>query len=613
MKVQKLPQFIVNQIAAGEVIDRPSAVVKELVENSIDSGADSITINLRNAGKSYISVQDNGSGIEKDDLKIVTEMHTTSKLPALDLTQIDFLGFRGEALASISSISRMTIDSHCNQESWVAEYNGSDFVSMKPSSIQSGTLIEVRDLFFAIPARLNFLKTDKTELLNAVSLMKKISIPYQNISFKLISDSKEVLNYKKTNLKGRISDVIGKDVTADLIYIDDFTENNISVSGCISKPTTNVKTSESIYTYVNGRYIKDKFLSFVVKNAYSDLIPKDRYPIAILFINIDNSLIDVNVHPRKLEIRFRNQNDIKYVIERIVREALGKYSSNFSKSTVSNFINNYKTNNVSKIDYKPYVSKRDIYNKDIYNEYITSDINRAKNVTNFIENNLVLSDSPAKFLDDELPDFVNGELFSDKPADTDSVKKIDLGNALYQIDNKYIIAAKDDTFSIIDQHAVHERLTFERLKNSYKQNNLIAQKLMIPIEVNFSDYDSEQLLRFKDDLAKSGFIIEKISDGIRVLSVPQVIIGADIDGILKDLLSDIMEFDDIITVDKKINTFFATFACHTSIRAGQKLSIDEMNQIIRDIEDNENMAQCNHGRPSYITMSTKDIDKIFNR
>lgn len=613
MKVQKLPQFIVNQIAAGEVIDRPSAVVKELVENSIDSGADSITINLRNAGKSYISVQDNGSGIEKDDLKIVTEMHTTSKLPALDLTQIDFLGFRGEALASISSISRMMIDSNCNQESWVAEYNGSDFVSMKPSSIQSGTLIEVRDLFFAIPARLNFLKTDKTELLNIVSLLKKISIPYQNISFKLISDSKEVLNYKKTNLKGRISDVIGKDVTADLIYIDDFTENHISVSGCISKPTTNVKTSESIYTYVNGRYIKDKFLSFVVKNAYSDLIPKDRYPIAILFINIDNSLIDVNVHPRKLEIRFRNQNDIKYVIERVVREVLGKYSSNFSKSTVSNFINNYKTNNVSKLDYKPYVSKRDIYNKDIYNEYITSDLNRAKNVTNFIENNLVLSDSPAKFLDDELPDFVNGELFSDKPADAEAVKKIDLGNALYQIDNKYIIAAKDDTFTIIDQHAVHERLTFERLKNSYKQNDLIAQKLMIPIEVNFSDYDSEQLLRFRDDLAKSGFIIEKFSNGIRVLSVPQVIIGADIDGILKDLLSDIMEFDDIITVDKKINTFFATFACHTSIRAGQKLSIDEMNQIIRDIEDNENMAQCNHGRPSYITMSTKDIDKIFNR
>lgn len=609
MKVKKLPQFIVNQIAAGEVIDRPSAVVKELIENSIDAGSNSIVVNLRNAGKSYISVQDNGSGIEKDDLSIATEMHTTSKLPTLDLTQIDFLGFRGEALASISSVSRMSIASNYEGESWIAEYDGCSLSSIKPSNIQLGTFIEVKDLFFAIPARLNFLKTDKSELLNTISLLKKISIPYNDIEFKLLSDSKEILNYKKTDLKGRISDIVGKDVTGDLIYIDECSENGISVCGCISKPTMNVKTSENIYTYVNGRYIKDKFLSFVVKNAYSDLIPKDRYPIVILFIKIDNSLIDVNVHPRKLEIRFRNQNDIKSLIEKVIKSSLGKYSSNFSKSTVSNFIDNYKTS-INKNAYdKPYVSKKDIYNKDVYNKFITD--NSIVRDVNFSES--VLSDNVSSFLEDELPDFSNGKLFENTNSENKVNENIDLGTALYQIDNKYIIAANDFGLAIIDQHAVHERLTFEQLKNGYRSNNLVVQKLMIPIEVNFSDTESDQLMLFKDDLSKSGFIIEKFSNGIKVLSVPQLIIGADIEGILKDLLSDIIEFDNIITIDKKINSFFATFACHTSIRAGQKLSIDEMNQIIKDIENNGNMAQCNHGRPSYIFMNTKDIDKIFER
>lgn len=685
MNIVELPEFIVHQIAAGEVIDRPAAIVKELIENSIDANATKIEIKISDAGKNYISIKDNGSGIQKDDLQKSVKMHATSKLKNLNLHEINFLGFRGEALASISSVTRMSIESKYidDEDAWKAHFENSKLTKISPSNIQNGTLIEVKDLFFSIPARLNFLKTNQTELIHLITTVKRIAIPFPSIAFKFFDENRLMLNYNSENQKKRIINVLGKDIENDLIFFsskyateEEFInaqnveikrseetsimkhETNflkpfyekISISGYVSKPTFNAKNTDSQYIYVNNRFIKDKILSIAIKSAYSDLIPKDRHPICVIFITIDNDEIDVNVHPRKLEIRFKNQKEVQKFVTKHIREKISENSNKFSNTLIyafQNLANLSKTNDdnsknsspnfcdcddeIPNFDFQTKQNPQEL-NGEYINFYQTSESN--KDFDHQIKNNFIadsiFGNTAKKIQTDFAENPQNASDFQlssleEKNEIPKNDEKIDLGSAIFQLENKYIISSNGENLCITDQHAVHERFVFEKLKNNFLHNEFFPQKLVIPEFVALDECETAAILSLKQDLQKMCFIIEKTSDnsqeteensnfyGINVLGIPQILKNVNIKKLVKDIISEIIEINGTHAIDEKINRILATFACHTSIRAGQKLSIPQMNQILRFVENEKCLAQCNHGRPSYVIFSTKNIDKIFER
>ncbi len=607
MGIRILPNTLVNQIAAGEVIERPASVVKELVENAIDAGAASIEVTLVDGGKSLISVSDNGKGMDKQDLPLAIERHATSKLPDNDLFHIHYMGFRGEALPSIASVAKLSIVSRTekSENAWKIEVFGGEIKSPVPVAANYGTKVEVRDLFYATPARLKFLKTGAGETAQCVDILNRIALANPQVSFSLFDDKK-----KKISLNGRqgdlfdsrlkrISDVLGRDFGDNSLLID-ANRNDLKISGFVSLPTYSKANTLSQYLFVNNRPVRDKLLLGALKAAYQGVLELGRYPVCALFFDVNPELVDVNVHPTKAEVRFYDGNAVRGLLISAVRNALMRGSMQTAQTA----------------DFSQ------IVNNDSAEENIPDTV--------FLHENATISRPfltpfrpplPRKILADDVdfPELKNS--FSVKTEDISAEDAVNqqpvgfLGMAKAQFHNTYIISQTEDSVIIIDQHAAHERIVMERFKaNMASEQQPQTQLLLIPEVVDLSLSEKTALLENCEELKKTGMIIEEFGmTAVIVREIPALINGCDIKNLVKSLAEQILEWGKDFALEDKINHICATMACHGSVRAGRSLNVAEMNELLREMENTPHSGQCNHGRPTYIELKLKDIDKLFHR
>ena len=607
MTIRVLPSNLVNQIAAGEVIERPASVLKELVENALDAGADKIEVCLNDGGKTLLSVSDNGCGMSKEELSLAVERHATSKLPDDDLFQINFFGFRGEALPSIASVARLSIFSKQkgSDSGWKISVSGGYKEEAKPAAGNIGTLVEVRDLFYTTPARLKFLKTDSAEVGKCVDMLQHIALANPQVAFYLYSDGRKRLCLNKCtgdlqqSRRQRIVDVLGEDFRLNSLPIT--AQNEFcDISGFSCLPTYNKANSLSEFIFVNNRPVKDKLLMGAIKGAYQDVMMHGRYPVCAIFIHVNPHYVDVNVHPTKAEVRFFDGGVIRGLLVRAIRSALeldGGHSADTHafEHLLDNEIIAENQNNI-----KTYSSYE--LNSPQRNFTRFQSVNQNKYSLNSLSN---------------LPELERK--YSVKVAEEPSEKIIEnigeLGLAKAQFHNTYIISQTEDSIIIIDQHAAHERITLEKMKHSMQQNKQVAtQILLLPEVVDLSISEKENLMEYTESLAKAGLVFEEFGpQAVLVREIPALLGDIDIKSLIKDLAAEIAEWGNAFSLEDKIHHICATIACHGSVRAGRSLNIEEMNRLLRDMEHTENSGQCNHGRPTYIKIKLADIEKLFER
>ena len=605
MKIKFLSDSTINRIAAGEVIERPASVVKELLENSIDAHASTIDILLEQAGKNLIVISDNGIGMSEEELKIAIERHTTSKLDELDLLNIQSFGFRGEALPSIGSVSKMLITSRArgHNRAYQIQLSGGHNKEMKPSTHNEGTKIEIRDLFFATPARLKFLRSDKTELAASVEIIKKIALAHPQISINLSHDGKNLIKVKGQEgnfddiAKQRIIDILGHDFISNSAHVN-LQRPELSIYGFTSLPTFNRASAEDQFLFINNRPVKDKILQVALRVAYQDYLARDRHPVAVLFLQLDPQLVDVNVHPAKTEVRFHDPNTVRSLLISAIKDALAVKSHNTSTTIATTTLGLFQ-NQIGDINRKtPLKISESSNNYRPQNRLPTETISYQYTNTNPL---LVKTEPYAKI---EHIEEHNDPLIT-KP----------LGAAKTQLHGTYIISQTDDSIIIVDQHAAHERLGYEKIKQMISANGLIKQRLLIPEIIELPDAKRADLLYSKQaDLSKLGLTIEKFGEQTIIVSeVPSLLDKANISMLIQDLADNLSDLGENISLLQLIKHVTETYACHHSIRAGRKLSADEMNALLRAMESTPFSGQCNHGRPTYIELKLKDIEKLFGR
>lgn len=600
MTIRVLPSNLVNQIAAGEVIERPASVVKELVENALDAGSTSIEVHLNEGGKTLITIIDNGKGMSPDELALAVERHATSKLPDDDLFNICFFGFRGEALPSISSVSRMTIISRQNgsDSAYKIEVNGGVKSEVVPAAYNNGTRIEVRDLFYSAPARLKFLKTSSAETANCVDVIQRIALANPNTAFSLYSDGKKKLYYPAANGDlfesriERLSAVMGKEFRENAILID--TERNgVRIGGYVSLPTLNKANSLSQFLFVNNRPVRDKLLLGAIRGAYQDVLASGRYPMCALFFDVSPQDVDVNVHPTKAEVRFYDNNLVRGLLVSSIRNALSRASGKTS--------NTLDLSQIARIEDDSILMQ--LYNKKTEEAPVTcyfqsSNYSSARRQV-------------------ELPDLEHK--YSVRTEETkESVNLNDdigpLGLAKAQFNDTYIISQTPDSIIIVDQHAAHERIVMEKFKASLNDGKQATQMLLIPEIVELSLPEKTRILEAADDFAKLGLEIEEFgTTAVIVRETPALLGEVNVQELIKDLAEQISEWGSGFNLKEKLHLVCATMACHGSVRAGRRLNVDEMNRLLRDMEKTPHSGQCNHGRPTYVELKIKDIARLFDR
>ncbi len=598
--IKKLSEITINKIAAGEVVERPSSALKEILENAIDAGAKNIEISLEQSGKNLIIVSDDGLGMNKEELELSIERHTTSKLDESDIMRIESFGFRGEALPSIGSVSRLSITSSKDGiESYKIMIEGGNKKLLQKAIRSRGTTVEIRDLFFATPARLKFLRSEKQELSSCKEIVKKISMSYPQISFKLIIDGKESINYKsQEDKRNRITEILGQDFVRNSSEVN-FSNQELTITGMVSLPTYHKGTSEDQYLFINNRPVKDKLLIVAVKIAYQDFIEKGRHPMIVIFLNIDPRNVDVNVHPSKTEVRFHDPNFIRTSIIQAIREAL-----NSSRNRVSDHLS-IKLNDVLSQNITKYQNDRPTYS-DLNDQNMSKYRDRPKDL--FEVSGLFQAPSIKNHMVDK--QITNSEIKQEY-----SLSNLSMGGAICQINKTYIISQIEDALLIIDQHAAHERLVYEKLKKEIKNQQIIKQRILMPEIVEFFDEKRMSLIEEnKENLARLGLVYEKFSDNsIIVREIPSLISDINIKELINDIVDDLLEFGDSQNIAKIQEHIIETYACHHSIRAGRELTIEEMNDLLRQMENTPFSGQCNHGRPTYVKLQIKDIEKLLGR
>lgn len=624
MTIRILDESTINKIAAGEVIERPASVVKELLENAIDAKADKIDIILEQAGKNLIIISDNGVGISETELEIAVLRHTTSKLDEEDLLNIHTFGFRGEALPSIAAISKMRITSKISDVPRAFELSliGGKEKSIKATVHNNGTKVEIRDLFFATPARLKFLRTDKTEFYACLDVVKKIAMAHHNVSFSLLHDNKIILNLRKTqNVEERIADILGQEFIDNSVYVE-LTRSEVIITGYTSIPTFNRATSEDQFLFVNNRPVKDKILNVALRVAYQDYLARDRYPISALFLSINPQLVDVNVHPAKSEVRFYDANLIRGLFISAIKDALAtgsqKTSTTISTKALEMFnIQALRSDDIAVSQFK-HLTKLSGSNKLIqkYNSIrpvqTTFVSNTSQTITpSYSKLNLEYQTESVEIRNELSASNLNQALQESSDAVCDYV----LGDAKAQVYETYIIAQTRDSIIIVDQHAAHERLSYEKIKQYMDKNGLIKQRLLIPEIVELPDGHRAQLLSdHVKELSTLGLSLEKFGEkSIIVYEMPNLLGDVNVQKLIRDLADNLLEHEGALSLVKLIEKITETYACHYSIRAGRTLTIQEMNVLLRQMEQTPFSGQCNHGRPTYIELKLKDIEKLFSR
>jgi len=593
MEIRRLPENLINQIAAGEVVERPASALKELIENSIDANATQIDIVLDDGGKSLISVSDNGIGIEKNHIGLAVERHATSKLPTNNLNKINFLGFRGEALPSIAAVSQLNIQtkSKNSNDAWALDVAAGNFDEIYPSSRQIGTIISVKNLFYATPARLKFLKSSNLERSYCHQIVLKQALVNPLIGFRLQADGRELLNIKPENERdtnksflNRIRNILGKNFADEAIKIKNSkaikNQGFAKINGFIGLPTLNKSNYSQQYLFINGRSIQDRNLSGAIRAAYRDTLPKGRFPVFCLYIEVPPEFIDVNVHPGKTEVRFEDNAIIRSLlvgsISRELNISFSQTTSEISKQAVEKF------NTYNQIKLKDNFGNNE---KFFSNNDLEPSIKTIKETDNFEEQQVI----------DQNDDFP-------------------LGVALAQFSKNYIISRNSEGIVIVDQHAAHERLVLEKMKAARENKSLEKQILLLPEVINLAPTPLEMILENVELLSDIGFIIEPFGEGmIIVREVPALIGDADIKQIIIDLGDDLSSTGLPTSYHAKIDLILGNIACHRSVRSGRSLNENEMNQLLREMERTPNSGQCNHGRPTSISLSLKDIEKLFNR
>ncbi len=610
MSIRILPNNLVNQIAAGEVIERPASVVKELVENSIDAGATSIEITLVDGGKSLIAVSDNGKGMDKEDLNLAVERHATSKLPDDDLFHISYLGFRGEALPSISSVARLSIVSRTREaeNGWKLEVNGGDRREAVPSASGIGTRIEVRDLFYATPARLKFLKTGSGETAQCIDMVNRIAMANPQVSFYLMDDQKKKISLNAcqgelfdARLK-RLSDVMGREFGENALLID-AARDNIRISGYVSLPTFNKANSLSQYLFVNNRPVRDKLLLGAIRGAYQGVLENGRYPVCALFFDVNPDYVDVNVHPAKAEVRFFDNASVRGLLVSAMRNVLAAGSRQTAAPlNLESFLQDSFEASAAAVS--PAAENEMVFLNDYGAAMPPARLQIP--LPSRAPRNAALPELERRFS-------VRAEEVSSSEAapETDGV----LGQAKAQFHNTYIISQTADSIILIDQHAAHERIVMEKMKKALTEGRKPAtQMLLIPEIVELNLPDKQRLLENAVGLSDLGLVIEEFGPAaVIVREIPALIKDCDVRRLVNDLAEQIAEWGTDFALEDKLNYICATIACHGSVRAGRSLNLAEMNHLLREMEKTPNAGQCNHGRPTYIELKIKDINKLFHR
>ena len=605
--IKQLDETVINKIAAGEVVERPASAVKELIENSIDAGCSDITIEVADGGKTLIRVIDDGLGMSDIDLPIALRRHATSKLPNDNLLNINSFGFRGEALPSLGAVGRLRIISH-NDGNGAHEINvnGGKISDIKPAARTLGTTIELRDLFYATPARLKFLRSTKSELKAITDTVKGLSISTPNVAFTLIDKtggkSRKILQVQKekdvslASIKNRLSRVLGQDFSKNSISID-VTREDVNLTGYVCLPTYARASNAMQYFFVNSRQVRDKQLIGALRAAYSDFMPRDRFPAAAIYINCRPDFVDVNVHPGKSEVRFRDPQGIRSLIVTGIRQviAIEGHRSSSTLSTAALGAMREQTHQMPSANNEQVTKNSQNMDYNGNKRFFTRDVEPAFQET--------WKPSARDFqTKDEHANFI--EEFESFP----------LGAPIAQFGENYIISQNDDGIVIIDQHAAHERLVYEKLKEQVKDNKIEVQALLVPEILELSEPEILVLIEYKDNLSKYGLKLNQFGiNSIAVQEIPAILNSENIKKLIFDILDELTDLENSDTLEKKINAVLSRIACHGSIRSGRMLRTEEMNSLLRDMENTPNSGQCNHGRPTHISIRMSDIERLFGR
>jgi len=597
-RIHVLSTHLANQIAAGEVVERPASVVKELIENSLDAHASLIDVEVEQGGVRLIKISDNGHGIYKDDLALALQRHATSKIKNTDdLSRVVSLGFRGEALPSIASIARVDIRSRQKNadHAWQLLCDGmNQDDQVQPVAHPQGTSVEVRDLFFNTPARRKFLKAEKTEFGHIENIFKRFALSYFNVAFSLTHNRNAIYKFAKADNKDqklkRLAVICGQSFVEQSLQIE-FASGGMRIWGWIGLPTFSRSQADMQFFFVNGRSIRDKVVNHAIRQAYQDVLYHGRQPVFALYFSIDPLLVDVNVHPTKHEVRFRESRSVHDFIYRVLRDAIAAAVPGQSPSGFPDSVRN-DTDHASL--QRRYPTDAD-YSSDIRRQFTQQSI--PLKVQEQIENFSALYNTPSTTVE-------NAEHLDMPP----------LGFAIAQLQGIYILAENRFGLVIVDMHAAHERITYERLKQSFDENSLRSQPLLVPLSIVVSESDVRLIEQFTEIFTSLGFVIDPIGkETLVVRQVPSLLRDSDVEKLVRDVLSDIAIHGESRRIQDHINELLSTMACHSSVRANRKLTIPEMNALLRDMEHTERSGQCNHGRPTWMQLDMNQLDKLFLR
>ena len=602
MQIRLLPDQLISQIAAGEVVERPASALKELLENSLDAGSSDISVSLLQGGVKQLRVADNGSGIAQDDLAMALTRHATSKIATLeDLEAVGSLGFRGEALASIASVSRTQISSRerDKKHAWRITSDGSDISAIEPAALDAGTVIEVNDLYFNTPARRKFLKTEGTEFGHCEEAFRRVALSRPDVAFMLQHNGRGLSRYAVSPAEKRFSEVLGAEFAAESINIDE-SAAGLRLWGIAAKPTYNRNSRDTQYVYVNGRFVRDKLIAHAIRQSYQDVLHHDRHPAFVLFLELDPNLVDVNVHPSKTEVRFREGQAIHRFIFHSLHKALA------APTGISNAVN------ASQATHNPFATN----SNQPYPTY-QSQINLAANEPSSFYQTLFGSNSSTQ----QQRQFASPVCYAEEleaGGGTAPADNFPLGFAVAQIHGVYILAQNKLGLVVIDMHAAHERIMYEQLKNALDDKSVSMQPLLIPVSFNADRLEvatvQEALATNDSSLQQLGFDIAILSPTtLAVRAVPTMLCDADAVTLARDVLRDLREYGASRALTERRNELLGTMACHAAVRANRMLTITEMNALLRDMEATERSGICNNGRPTWFQVSMSDLDKMFMR
>lgn len=602
--IRQLDEAAINRIAAGEVVERPASAVKELVENSVDAGASKIEVVIADGGKTLIRVTDDGCGISAEQLPLALSRHATSKIDGTDLLNIHSFGFRGEALPSLGAVGRLTITSRvAGQDAAMIAVSGGRIEPVKPAALSAGTVVELKDLFYATPARLKFLRTDRAEMQAVTDVIKRLAMAEPHVGFTLIDatggNRRELFRANAEQgdlfdaLHGRLNAILGRDFADNCVLVDD-ERDGFHLTGYAALPTYSRGAAVAQFVFVNGRPVRDKLLIGALRAAYMDFLSRDRHPVAALFVECDPQLVDVNVHPAKSEVRFRDPAAVRSLMVTGVRRALSGAGHRASTTVASDTLGAMRPETVV----EPSQPTATVYQMDrtslpprrpAYQPY--------QPTSGFAE-----MDAPSARFE---------EVIEEPEAAADALP---LGAARAQVHENYIIAQTETGIVIVDQHAAHERLVYEKLKKQVAENGVASQALLIPEIIELPAGDADLLLSMADDLSRLGLGVEAFGGGaVAVRETPAILGEVNATKLIRDILDELNDLGDSTTLQARIEAILSRVACHGSIRSGRLMRAEEMNALLREMEATPHSGQCNHGRPTYVELRLADIERLFGR